>query len=147
LELGIAELISGDPRAAERLGYAIEELDDPSAKAAAAQARAVSLFWQNRLADAMATIDRVHTEVAAHDNQLTLTLDALRLSFTMAYLNPSAERRHVGTQLRQALRLAKPGLLRLPWVGECPIHRGSGGQSPASESMARAIRAPAEWKP
>jgi ATP/maltotriose-dependent transcriptional regulator MalT len=108
LELGIAELISGDPRAAERLGYAIEELDDPSAKAAAAQARAVSLFWQNRLADAMATIDHVHTEVAAHDNQLTLTLDALRLSFTMGYLNRPAEWRHVGTQLRQALRLAKP---------------------------------------
>jgi hypothetical protein len=26
-------------------------------------------------------------------------------------------------------------------------HRGSGGQSPASESIARAMRAPAEWKP
>ena len=39
------------------------------------------------------------------------------------------------------------GLLTFPWVGEGRIHRGSGGQSPASESIASAISAPGLWKP
>ena len=33
------------------------------------------------------------------------------------------------------------GLLTFPWVGEWWVHRGSGGQRSASESIARAIRA------
>jgi DNA-binding SARP family transcriptional activator/tetratricopeptide (TPR) repeat protein len=49
--------------------------------------------------------------------------------------------------LRAGLILVFLGLLMFPWVGERWFHRGSGGQSPASESMARAIRALAEWKP
>ena len=36
----------------------------------------------------------------------------------------------------------KEGLLTFPWVGERLVHRGSGGQSPASESIASAMRAP-----
>jgi hypothetical protein len=39
------------------------------------------------------------------------------------------------------------GLLTFPWVGERLVHRGNGGQSPASDSIASAISAPAEWKP
>jgi len=34
-----------------------------------------------------------------------------------------------------------PGLLLFPWVGERPVHRGSGGQSRLRLSIARAIRA------
>jgi hypothetical protein len=51
-------------------------------------------------------------------------------------------------QLR-AERRAVPfvGLLTFPWVGERPIQRGSDGQSPASDSIARAISAPGLWKP
>jgi DNA-binding CsgD family transcriptional regulator len=108
LELGMAELVSGDPCAAERLGDAIEVLDDPSTKAATAQARTAALLWQNRLDDAVAAIDRVRSEVATYDSQLTLTLDALRLAITMAYISTSAETRPVGMQLRRALRLATP---------------------------------------
>ena len=33
------------------------------------------------------------------------------------------------------------GLLTFPWVGERRFHRGSGGQSPASDSIANAISA------
>jgi len=43
--------------------------------------------------------------------------------------------------------LRKVGLLTFPWVGERAFHRGSGGQSPARLSIARAIRALALWKP
>jgi hypothetical protein len=39
------------------------------------------------------------------------------------------------------------GLLTFPWVGERLFHRGNGGQSPASDSIASAISAPALWKP
>jgi len=39
------------------------------------------------------------------------------------------------------------GLLTFPWVGERAFHRGSGGQSPARLSIARAISALALWKP
>jgi hypothetical protein len=108
LELGIAELVSGDSCAALRLGDAIELLDNPAAKAAAAQARAAALLWQDRLGDAVATIDRVRSEVAAHDSGLTLTLDALRMGFTLFYISPSVETRRVGAQLRHALRFADP---------------------------------------
>ena len=49
---------------------------------------------------------------------------------------------------RQTDRLNhKAGLLTFPWVGERAFHRGSGGQSPARLSIARAIRALALWKP
>lgn len=109
LELGFAELVSAHAGAPERLGAAIEALEDPSAKAAAAQARTVALIGQARLDEAVATIDSVRPVVAAHDAQLTLTLDALRLTVVITYTGRAGERRPAGEQLRRALASAQPG--------------------------------------
>jgi DNA-binding CsgD family transcriptional regulator len=111
LELGIAELLSAEPSAAESLGAAIEVLDDPWARAAAAQARAAVLVWQNRVGDAVATVDAVRSGIEPHNGEPALLLDALRLAITMAYVSRAAERHHDGAKLRRALASAQPGLL------------------------------------
>jgi DNA-binding CsgD family transcriptional regulator/tetratricopeptide (TPR) repeat protein len=108
LELGIAELLSAEPSAAERLAAAIEVLDDPWARAVAAQARAAVLAWQNREDDAVATIDEVRLGIEAHSAELALILDVQRLMLTMPYISRSAERHDDGAKLRRALRSAQP---------------------------------------
>jgi DNA-binding CsgD family transcriptional regulator len=109
LELGIAELLSADPCAAERLGAAIEVLDDPWGRVAAAQARAAILAWQNLVDDAVATIDEVRSAIGADDGEPALVLDANRAILSMSYISRSAELRHDGAKLRRVLPSATPG--------------------------------------
>lgn len=59
--------------------------------------------------DAVATIDRVRSEVAADDAQLALTLDALRIAVAMTSISRSAQHRRVKAQLRNGLASAEPG--------------------------------------
>ena len=108
LELGMAELVSGDPDAAATgSAQAIEVLDDPLALAAAAQAQTLALIGQGRVEDAALTIERVRPAVAAHPVQL-LTLDALQLAMSLAYISRDADRDQAAARLREALRSAPP---------------------------------------
>jgi DNA-binding CsgD family transcriptional regulator len=109
LELGIAELLSANPSAGERLRVAIEVLDDPWARVAAAQARAAVLAWQNRVDEAVATLDDVRSGIEAHDGEQALILDANRSILTMAYIGRAGERQLDSAKLRRALRSAQPG--------------------------------------
>lgn len=108
LELGMAELVGGAPSGSDRLAEAIEMLDDPLAKAAAAEAQTLALIGQNRVDDAALTIERVRPAVATHDAQL-LTLDALQLALSMAYISRDGERHRAVARLRHALPSAQPG--------------------------------------
>jgi DNA-binding CsgD family transcriptional regulator/tetratricopeptide (TPR) repeat protein len=109
-ELGMAELISGTPSGSERLREAVEVLDDPPAKAAAAQALTMALIDQHRVDDAAQTIERVRPAVAAHPVQL-LRLDALRLAISMAYVSADADRGRYLARLRDAMPSAPPEAL------------------------------------
>jgi hypothetical protein len=93
-------------------------LDDPWGKAVAAQARAAALSWQNRVDDAVATIDRVRSETEAPSGELALTLDAQRLMLTLAFISQSAERPHDG----EATSRATVGATGNDWNSRC---RGS----------------------
>lgn len=108
LELGMAELVGGTPSGSDRLAEAIETLDDPLAKAAAAEAQTLALIGQNRVDDAALTIERVRSAVATHDAQL-LTLDALQLALSMAYISRDGERPRAVARLRDALPCAQVG--------------------------------------
>ena len=108
LELGIAELMSAEPGAAERLDDAIDVLKDPRDRSTAAQARMLALVWQNRVHDAVATIDRVRADVAA-DDQLKLILDAQRLWLSIFDISRLADRQRDDAHLRRALSGAEPG--------------------------------------
>ena len=108
LELGLAELVGGAPGAPERLGAAIEVLDDPVAQSAAAQAQTMALLGQGRLLEAVATIERVRRAAAGHEREL-LMLDALGLILTMTSIRLDAERERAIARLRAALLSAPPG--------------------------------------
>lgn len=108
LELGIAELMSAEPGAAERLGDAIDALKDPQTRSAAAQARVLALVWQDRVDDAVATIDRVRGDVAP-DDQLKLILDSQRLWLSIFDISRLKSRDRDDVQLRRALPGAEPG--------------------------------------
>ena len=108
LELGMAELVSGAPSGSDRLSEAIEMLDDPLAKAAAAQAQTMALIGQNRVNDAVLTIERVRPAVATLHAQL-LALDALQLALSLAFISRDGERHRAVARLRDALPSAPPG--------------------------------------
>jgi DNA-binding CsgD family transcriptional regulator/tetratricopeptide (TPR) repeat protein len=108
MELGMAELVSGTPGGSERIDEAIELLDDPVALAAAAQAQTTALIGQGRVDVASLTIKRVRSAVAAHPLHL-LTLDALQLALSMAFISLDAERHEGVARLRAALASAPPG--------------------------------------
>ena len=88
---------------------------------------------------------RVHTRVLNQDG--VLVAEFKRLSWSRARPTEPRRRRAPPKTRSAAADGASeqeiPGLLTFPWVGERPIHRGSGGRSPVSESIARAISAPA----
>ena len=107
LELGMAELVGGAPGAPERLGAAIEVLDDAGAQAAAAQAQTMALIGHGRLLEAVAMIERVRRAVAGHEREL-LTLDTLGLILAMTSISLDADRQRAVTRLRAALRSAPP---------------------------------------
>ena len=103
----MAELVGGAPGAPERLGAAIDMLDDPVAQAAAAQAQTMALIGQGRLPDALATIERVRRAVAGHERELVM-LDALQLILAMTSIDLDAERERAVARLRAALQSARP---------------------------------------
>ena len=107
MELGMAELLIGTTEGSGRIDEAIELLDDPAALTAAAQAQTTALIGQHRVDAASLTIKRVRSAVAAHPLQL-LTLDALQLALSMAYISRDADRLEAVAQLRAALACA-PG--------------------------------------
>ena len=107
LELGMAELVGGAPGAPERLGAAIELLDDPVAQASAAQAQTMALIGQARLHDAIDTIERARRAVAGHERELVM-LDALQLILALTSIDLDAEREGAVARLRVALRSARP---------------------------------------
>jgi DNA-binding CsgD family transcriptional regulator len=106
-ELGTAELACGFPSGSDRLGEAIEVLDDPLAQAAAAQAQSLALIGQGRIDVAAMTIERVRPAVAAHPAQV-LTLDALQLALSLAYMSRDADRHDAAARLRESLPSAPP---------------------------------------
>ena len=107
LELGLAELVAGAPGAPERLGAAIEVLDDPVARATAAQAQTMALIQQARLPDAIATIVRARRALAGHERELVM-LDALQLILALTSIDLDTRRKDAVARLRAALRSAPP---------------------------------------
>jgi DNA-binding CsgD family transcriptional regulator len=107
LELGMTELASGAPGAADRLGEAIEALDDVTARTAAVQAQTIAFIGQNRVDDAADTIERFRP-MLTNDADALLALDALRLTLPLTYVSRAAGRRDAAAQLRDALRDADP---------------------------------------
>ena len=107
LELGMAELVNGEPGAPERLGAAIDALGEPVARAAAAQAQTMALIGQGRLQDAVATIERVRSAVDGEGLELVM-LDALALVLAMTAIDLDAERGRAVERLRASLRAAAP---------------------------------------
>ncbi|MDX6677076.1 MAG: hypothetical protein QOE31_1128, partial [Solirubrobacteraceae bacterium] len=111
MELGMAELVNGTAGGSDRLGEAIELLDDPPAQAAAARVQTMALIGQTRVDAAAQTIERVRHAVAAHPAQL-LTLDALQLAVSMAYISRDVDRPETVARLRDALPSAPPGAMQ-----------------------------------
>jgi DNA-binding CsgD family transcriptional regulator len=107
LELGTAELVSGAPSAPDRLGEAIEALEDATARTAAVQAQTIAFIGQNRVDDAAATIERMRP-LLRDDPEALLALDALGLTLPLTYLSRAPGRRDAADQLRRALPAADP---------------------------------------
>jgi AAA ATPase domain len=113
LELGEARLETGDPRATEDLGRAIELARDPRTRARARTTLSVALFLGGRFGDSIRTLEQGIDEVAAEDLELAHRTEAhLLVHLNMAgpgLRDPSASISERVTRLRSA-RYPNPSL-------------------------------------